>query len=371
MFKFLNLNPEIFGIDINDLSLRLIKLKKRGKGFSLVSFNEVGIKPGLVKEGAIQDQEALIKVINLACSTVKGEKLDTKYVIVSLPEEKSFSQVIQMPKMAKEELMTAVPYEAENYIPLTIDKVYLDFQVISTHKDDSSHLDLLVNVMPKPIVDSYVSTFKRAGLIPCILEVESQAIVRALVKKGESVFSTIFIDFGRTKSSFIIFSGNSIRFTSSMPISSQQLTSAISDKLGISFDKAEELKIRHGLNPETEKKYDIKKAVNPVLNDLVAQIKKYMSFYQGHVSHEYFSSGGRIGKIVLCGGGANLKGLTNFIFEELKIPVELGNPFTNIFLQKNINNQLVPLQKMLSFTTALGLALRGADDANLDNYNDN
>ena len=214
MLKFLNLKPEIFAVDINDLALRVVKLKKKRKGFRLVSFKEVEIKTGIVKEGVIQDREALARIIKSATSTVVGEKLNTKYVIISLPEEKSFSQVIRMPNMTDEELVSAVPFEAENYIPLTIDKVYLDFQTINPHKNGLDHLDLLINVMPKPIVDSYVSSFKIAGLVPCILEIESHAIVRALVKNQENTLPTIFIDFGQTKTSFIIFYGNYIRFTS-------------------------------------------------------------------------------------------------------------------------------------------------------------
>ncbi|OGZ70590.1 MAG: hypothetical protein A3F47_01455 [Candidatus Staskawiczbacteria bacterium RIFCSPHIGHO2_12_FULL_38_11] len=369
MPKFLNINPEIFGIDINDLSLRIVKLKKVGNNFKLVSFNEAQIKPGVIKEGAIQDEASLASIIKDACASVKGKKLGTKYAIISLPEEKSFSQVIQMPYMNHEELITAVPFEAENYIPLAIDKVYLDFQILEEHKgqNNSSHLDLMINVMPKNVVDAYVSCFKKAGLIPCILEVESQAIVRSLLRMEQKMPSMVFVDFGQTKTSFIIFSGNSIRFTCTIPVSSQQLTHAIVDGLGISFEKAEELKVKKGLETKKEdKSSDIASLISPILSDLAEQIKKYINFYQGHVSHEYFPSDGKIDKIILCGGGANLKELPDFLFKKLKIQVEVGNPLLNILPEKKNKKKSIPSEKILSYTTALGLALRGAD-TNLSN----
>ena len=83
---------------------------------------------------------------------------------------------------------------------------------------------------------------------------------------------------------------------------------------------------------------------------------KYINFYQGHVSHEYFPSEGNIEKVILCGGGANLKKLPDFLSKELKIPVETGNPLINI--KKNGYTSL--LKNPLAFTTAIGLALRGA-----------
>lgn len=369
MFKFLNLKPEIFGVDINDLSLKIVKLKKKSNSFVLASFNEINISEGIVKEGVIQDEASLVKIINTALKTIKGKKLNTKYVIVSLPEEKSFAQVIQMPKMTEQELRLAVPFEAENYIPLPIDSVYMDFQVINYHEINLSHLDLLISVMPKPIVDSYVSCFKHAQLLPCVLEVESQAIVRALVKNGQKILPTIFVDFGETKTSLIIYSGNSIRFTATVSISSSQLTKAIAQNVGISFENAEKLKMQYGLGNASEKKVEnIESAITPILHDLAEQIKKYLNFYQGHASHEYFPSDGAVKKIILCGGGANLKGLPEFLSKELRIPVEMGNPLTNIIVPKN---SIFIGKKALSFTTAMGLALRGASDTYLNSYSNN
>ncbi|MBI1866252.1 MAG: type IV pilus assembly protein PilM, partial [Candidatus Staskawiczbacteria bacterium] len=312
--------------------------------------------PGVVKEGVIQDKESLANIIKMACNTVKGKKLGTKYVIVSLPEEKSFSQLIQMPKMTEEELRLALPFEAENYIPLAIDKSYLDFQIIDAHKKDSKHLGLLVNVMPKSIIDSYVLSFKNAGLIPCVLEVESQAIARALLKNEKTASSVILIDLGYDSTGFIIFSDGSIRFTCSIPISSQQLTNAISDSLGINLHDAEILKVKHGLD---KKHHSIDKIIEPILLDLASQIKKYIDFYHGHSNHEYFPYDGKIEKIILSGGGANLKNISDFLSEELKIKVELGNPFSNIIQPKK---KFFPPENILSFTAALGLALRGASE---------
>ena len=361
MLQFLNLQPEIFGLDINDSSIKVAKLKEKRGIFYLVSLNEVFMKPGIIKEGVILDMKALVRHIKSVCNSVKGEQLNTKHVAMSLPEERSFSQVIQMPKMTEVELKTAVPFEAENYIPLPIENVYLDFQRIEAHSEelDVNHLDLLINVMPKNIVDSYITSAKDAGLVPCIMEVESQAIVTALIKDKKNLPPTIFIDLGQDNTSFIIFSGGSIRFTSSLSVYSAQFTQAISEKLSITSSEAEKLKIKCGLVPGEEKKYDVKQCLDPVLYNLVNEIKKYINFYKGHVGHEYFYSDKKIEKIILSGGGAYLKGLPKFLNEQLLVPVEFGNPFINVQIPKN-SNVRINSEKALSFTTAIGLALRGA-----------
>jgi len=285
--------------------------------------------------------------------------------VASLPEEKSFSQIIQMPKMTKEELRLAVPIEAENYIPLTISSTHLDFQVIDFHdKDGINHLDLLINVIPKSVVESYVICFKRAGLIPYVLEIESQAIVRSLIKKGQKNPPLLLIDLGVASTSFVIFSDDSVRFTSSVPICSKDLTDEISKKLGNSLSEAEELKIKYGLSKNS--KNNIGPIIRPILANLVLEIKKYINFYNNHSSHDYFLSSkepnSKIEKIIICGGGANLKGFFDFIVNELKILVEIGDPFVNIFEYDQKGCQMIPQQRILSSTTVLGLALRGANE---------
>ncbi len=345
MLDFLSLKPEAFGLDISDLCLRIAKLKKRGKFFRLVSWGEVKLKPGIIEQGEIKDEDALAGIIKQALTKVKGERIKTKYVVACLPEKKAFLQVIQMPKMEQDELKTAVPFEAENYIPLSVEKVYLDFQIIPS-PDKLDLFDILIAALPKETVNPYVSCLKKTGLIPSALEVESQSITRAVIKKGLSPFPLLIIDFGRSTTSFIVFSEYSLRLTSSIPVSSQKLTETISKTLKVSLNKAENLKLKYGL-----KHKKALKAITPLLDDLIKQAKKCIDYYQTH--------NGATDKVLLCGKGANLKGLTDFVSSELKIPVELANPWVNILSSPLKEVPGLSFKESLGYTTALGLALRG------------
>ena len=193
---FLNLNNKTFGLGISDLSIKIISLRKKGKFLSLSSWGETRIKPGVIENGEVKDREELSKTIKISLEKVKGNKLKTKNVIVSLPEIKAFLQVIKMPKMEENELKTAVPFEAENYIPLPIEKVYLDFEIIRSNSGYSKdHLNILLAAIPKEIVDSYVYCLNKAGLHIKALEIESQSISRALFKNQLTTFPVLIIDF--------------------------------------------------------------------------------------------------------------------------------------------------------------------------------
>jgi type IV pilus assembly protein PilM len=359
--EFLSLKPKAFGLDISDLSLKFLMLKKRGKKFSVVSFGESQIEPGIIEGGEIKDEEKLAKIVKEATKKVK-----TKYVVACLPEEKAFLQVIKMPIMSEEDLKSAIVFEAENYIPLPVSEVYLDCEIIPPVYNHLDHLDVLLAAIPKRTTDPYLRVLKKAGLKPIAFEIESLAIARALIKDQTTTYPVLIIDLGGTRSSFIIFAGKSVRFTTSIPVSGIHFTELIAKNLKISFEKAEKLKIIHGLKEGLKIKLGEKttlekvkgkifEALIPALVDLVQQIKKYIDYYQAHA---YLSglppNGKRIHKVILCGGGANLKGLKEFLELELKIPVEIGNPWINTGEVKNF-----PKEKSLSFATAIGLALRG------------
>lgn len=359
MWDFLTLEPEAFGLDISASSLKIARLRRQKKGFNLVSFGEQIIQKEVIENGEIKDENTLAAVIKEGVKRIKGERIRTKYVICSLPEEKGFIQIIQMPKIRKAELKKAVLYEAENYIPLPVEEVYLDSQIIPPVYNHLDHSDVLLVAFPKKIADSYIYCLKKAGLQPKALELESLAIARALVKNEVVPYSLLIIDLGSIRTGLIIYSGYSLRFTTSVSISYSDFVEAIKKEFEVSFSKAEELQLKYGLVSKKAEGRRVRKSLIPVLVDFVRHVKKYIDYYYSHAFHEHLPPDGRgIKKIILCGRGACLKGLTDFLFEELRIPVELGNPWVNINLSLQEKPPL-PQEESVKYTTALGLALRG------------
>ncbi len=372
MFDFLSLKLKTFGLDISDLSLKIVGLKKKKRFFDLDFWTEQEIKEGTIVEGEIKNEKELINALEKSIEKIKKVNLKKRKAVVSLPEKKAFFEIIKMPRMTKQELEKAIFFELENYIPFSANDVYMDFQIISPPANEKKReIDVLVGAMPKKVVDPYIFCLKEAGLSPIVLEVESQAISRALIKEGFSSETVLIIDFGRSRSSLIIFSGSSLVFTFSFPISSFMLTKVISDSLKIDINEGEKIKRKFGLSGFFKSKKELKgkegkkareaaDAMIPILTDLTDQIKKYIDYYQSHICGTKFSScGRRIKKLILSGRGSNLKGFDDFLFSELKIPVEKGNPWINIISEKSKTIPPLSLSDSLGYTTALGLALRG------------
>ena len=367
MLDFLNLKIETFGLDINDTSFKITKLKKKHGFLQLVSYGEKIVPKNIIEEGEIKDEDGFVKTLKLALTDIKGEKFKTKYVSASLPEQKSFSQVIKMPKMEEKELKTAIVFEAENYIPLPAEQMYLDYKIISPKDSKSNKLDVFIIAVEKRIVDSYVSCLKRSGLIPVALEGETQLIAKVLVKDEKSLDPIVLIDIGGDSSSLAVFAEHAVKFTSSLSISSRKITESIINSLGISLREAEHMKTKYGVgfkNPNHRAKAVVK-ATEPILNEMVVETKKYLDFYAEHDFSENSSNSkkekNKIEKIILSGGGASLKGIEEFLSKKLNICVEIGNPWINF--SNKIKNK-IPRdfdKKSLSFVTSLGLSLTKID----------
>jgi type IV pilus assembly protein PilM len=385
MFDLLSLKEKAFGLDISDSAIRVAQAKKTKKGFEIVSLAEKALPPGLVVSGRLQEVSKVAAFIKAALKEAVGEKITTPFVALSLPEESSFLQIIQLPLMKEAEAKKAAKFQAENFIPLSLEQVYFDAEIIKPLNNHLNHLDVLIVAFPKNLANSYLEAVKAAGLIPKILEVESIAISRALIKNELSFKPVMIIDFGANRTRMVIFSGRSVRLTSAILVGSRLLTEKIAQFLNLSFEEAEKMKLNYGFsisqkvilkgqkklpdsdlilfNQELLPENKIAEALVPPLVDLLQQLKRYLNFYQtrsfhDHLLPEYQSSG--VEKVILSGGGSNLKGFSEFLSSGLNLPVELGNPLINFnppFLKSVFNFSAA---KLRGFATALGLALRGA-----------
>ncbi len=338
-----------FGLDISDHKLRLVQLKKSGKKININFFNEIEIPAGIICRGEIiKEREAdLINLFKKLIRSSNGFKTSTKNLVTVLPESKTFIKNINIKNIKGNDnsLLKLINEEIKNHIPFSPDEIYLDWQII-VEKSDSSKV--LVGAVLKSISDSYLEIMEKSGLNPYVFEIEATAITRSLLKEKEAG-GKIIIDFGAARTSLIVYGENTIQFTVSLPISGNDITETITKSLKIDIKEAEKAKIVCGLEKDRCEGALVKILTEPI-EKLVREIKKAINFYQIN-----FPDGEKISEIILCGGGANFLGIEKVISEKTKIKTHIGDPLINI--TKNKKN-IIPNDEIISYTTAIGLALR-------------
>lgn len=332
MFDFLSLQKEVHGLEITDAYVKMMRLARRGGRLVVISAGCLPLKRGLIEDGAIKNEPELILAIKKLAAQSAGRGSGKRWVAVSLPENKAFFKVITMPRLSQKEMKSAVIFESENHIPLSLDKVYLDFEEISSESFSENHCQVAVAALSKELVDSYDRVCDAAGLSPVAMELESQSAARAAKQSFIPHRNVALIKIGDTQSSAIFISRGSVRAVFSMPISNGYFIEKIAQELSVDFSEAEKLKVDYGIvdferragSPNVgnnEQKRKIFEALLPGLVDFTQQIQKYISYYQ------YRAESGAadeivLDKVIVCGAGANLKGIDDFLAIKLEVPVE-------------------------------------------------
>lgn len=341
--KFTAIRP--LGIDVSDLSVKYLKFSKSG---DIETYGEFSIPQGVIESGEVKKQAELEKIFSSWLSG-EGRKFRGSFVAVSLPEEKSFLRLIQLPKIQRAEIANAVRWEIEGNIPLPLEDLVYDYEALEP-MGPYDHLDVLIVAFPKSLLNPYLEVLKKVGLHPYILELESQAIVRALLPEIVQGEARIIVDIGRTRSSLIILAGSTILYTTTINLGGKILEDNLSRVLGVSSEEALQIKKDFGIDRKT-RGGRLVDALLPALSALADEIKKATAFYQTHTEHAHKVTG-FVKEVILVGGDANLLGLETYLSASLKVPTRAAD--TRLMIP-TID---IPKNRSLGFATAVGLALR-------------
>lgn len=338
------------GLDISDLSLKIIQLRKRGRKIKIKAMGRVKLPAGLIESGIIRDKDQVAKSIVKLVSSPEVGKVNTNEVVVCLPEAKTFLKLIEIDKTENDDdIKDLIAQEVEKHIPMKISEIYYDWQLIRNLPKKQL---ILVGASPKKLIDDYAETLSRAKLTVAAMEPEPISVCRCLIPDESPKFKRDgrenygIIDIGATNASLTVYAQTTIVFTSSMPISGEKITEKIAEALDVKKEKAEKTKIIYSLDESEEERPDVNKILSDMVNELTSKFKEAISFYNKNYSHW-----GKIDKILLCGGGANFKNLEKILSIETNIETIRGDALIN--LGENREKFLNYFQKAYSLGTKL------------------
>lgn len=336
----------LFGLDIGHSSLKVMQIDSSGKSPVISGYGVIRFNPNSLKNGVVINHEALASAaLDLFKNGLVG-KITTQRVAIGIPAARTFNRVIKLPpKLSHKELLDAVKLEAEQYIPLPVDQLYLDHTIISQNEKE---IELFAVAVPKTIVDSYMQLADLLNLDVAAMETTIAAAGRVFVQADRSDLPTILIDFGSVSTDITIFD-KTLLVTGTVQGGGDDFSELISKKLGTSIEEANVIKTKYGLR-HSKKQSDITEVLTPLLEQMVKEIRRMQRYYE----ERYGEEKSKIGQIVVMGGGSNMPGLSEFLTNELRLPVRGSEPWHHISFGK-----LQPpssIEKSMYITVA-GLAL--------------
>ena len=336
------------GLDISADAVRFIELKQKGENLEVSRYASRNFPMGIIADGHVQDKKRLQDVI---ASLAYEYKLS--FANVSLPEEQAYLANMRIPKVSPNQVRGTIELSLEEHVPISGADATFDYIVVGEGASQKKEgIDVVVSVLPRIAVEEYLEIFHGTGVTPKAFEFESQAMARSIIPKGDNG-TFLVVDIGKMITDVFVAANGVVQFSASLDIGGHNMTQAIEKALKVTYEEAEGLKVAHGLIGGT-KEEQVRTALLAVINDLRSRILRHYSYWQTHHGDKV---GGNIETVYLTGGGANLKGVAEFIAMALDVQVKIANPWVNVC---SFEKYIPPLTMNEShgYTAAIGLALR-------------
>ena len=196
----------VIGVDIGQGSIKLVLIDKGSNG--LLSLESIGeTKIPLSVERNVNKAKYFGEVGDALKSLLTDLKIKNKQVVASLSENDVISRMVRLPPMKDSEIMDALRFEAETFVPYPLDEVSIDYEVIE--KDDAGRLSVFVIAARNDLIQAYVKLFKSLGLELIAIESPSVSYRRVVKNSIKTVERVVILDLGEKYSDiFNINKGN-------------------------------------------------------------------------------------------------------------------------------------------------------------------
>jgi len=340
--RFLEMAP--VGFSISDSAIRFVDLRRSGASLKLHAYAEKQLAPGLVSGGYVHNIEELTK-------TIKDFKEEHKlhFVRAALPEEKAYLFKTDVPTTEEGSIRDSIEFKIEENVPLSVATAVFDYSVIDRHPNkESEHIDVIVSVLPIKVAATYIEVLEGAGLIPVSFQVESQAVSRSIIKKGDK--NTYFIvNLGKEKTGLYVVSNETVHFASTFVLNSASEKDV--SKGSSSFVLKNEIKKDEGDSCD-----------ELWVREVAEEIEKLFSYWHTHEDKQG-ELGKKISKVLVCGDHPEVGKCVSPIASAVNVPVVIANVWTNAFSFDDYIPE-IPLihseknkDSSLKYAAAIGLAL--------------
>jgi type IV pilus assembly protein PilM len=342
---------EPIALDIGSTFIKLVQLKGANRNYQLVKFGMIPLPPEVIVEGAVMDAGRVVDAIK---ELLGAQKVTTKEVVISVSGSSVIIKRVSVADMTDEELAESIKWEAEQYIPFSIDDVNVDFQRLGAGAAEGQ-ADVLLVAVKKDKIHDYVNLVKEAGLEPVVMDVDAFALANMYeLNYDVEAGTTALLNIGASVMNINILKDGTSIFTRDVTVGGNRYTEALQRDFGLTYEDAE--KIKRGEDVEGADKEQISSVMSSVTEDMVAETQRSFEFFRSTTGSE------KVSHVLVTGGCARIGNFTTMLAERLEIPVEIANPFKNIKIDtKKFDTAIIEDSSPLC-AVAVGLAIRRPGD---------
>lgn len=412
MAKRLN---SVLGVDIGSRSIKIAEVKNQGKGEPVVTaIGMIETPEGAVDHTGVYNADAVGAALK---QVIVEAGASSPAAVVSIAGQASvLVRTLEVPRMNATELKDHMQWEINRNIPFAESTVVSDYRPLENGDPNSPNMDVVMAIAPQSAVDTLIACVKKAGRTTHAIDVEPLGIARSLTTSYDDVYggqTICVVDIGHKTTSINIYKDGMLLMPRQVPVGGETFTRAVADQLGIGLDEAEGMKTAKadvgmmavdaapsfgggghfapdgggqeftpynpfsdepmapapeptpepaagpspvpepeltpavsGGDPESQR---VNSAMANELDEFVAEIRRSIDYFRNR--------GGDVNRICLCGGGALMRGLPDFLSKALGIQCDAYDPLRRLNVSaKKAESSFVDAHRS-EFTVAVGNGL--------------
>ncbi len=337
-----------FSIDIGEKFTRLADVGYKNKKVDISSLGESLTVANYFSDDTEKTMELQAEIMS---KMAKDLKMNKKNVNVVIPDSYCYAQVMEFAKLNQKELLSAVRYQADQFIPLPIEEVVFDLEVVKENETTKKNT-ILVIASPKKLVERIEKTLELAGFIPDSLESELSAITRyfsdlsAYTLAQPTSYLVVNFSYSTTSIYLITMPGGVLSELRIVKTGFDLFIKELKFNLELQDNKAMELLESVGF--EKNGTYDLATFAGPLLRDLVNELIKFVV-----ISKDKYNL--PVNKVYLTNFDNRVHSLDKKLSELMKLPVE-STYMRDILVNNPVSQSFSP--KMSSFVSSISANIR-------------
>jgi type IV pilus assembly protein PilM len=309
----------LIGLDVGTNAVTIAEVTP-GTPPRLDMFAQVAFAREAMREGEVADDAAVTEAVTRLRAEVGLKKLPVR---VGIASPRVVVRQVQMPLMNRDELASALQFQAGELIPISMEDAVLDFAILekNEHGDGDGGeptMQVLLAAAQESTISRLVAAVEAGGLQVAGIDLVPLALVRALARPVPAMVGAMagggvalddegaaegIISFGGGVTSIVVHERGVPRFVRVLGTGGRALTDAISQDLNVPQETAEALKRAIGTQPADEAIARARTAMDRPLSVLIDEVRSSLDYYRNQ------PGAARLQDVVITGGCAQLPGL--------------------------------------------------------------
>lgn len=350
---------KLVSIEIGSKYIKLIEAKKKRDIIHVNSAVKIEAPKETSSNGELHNLPNIAAVIKNALSKRHISTKNISFTGISNNVISREITILDSDEISLKERQILVENEIKQYLLINLEDYKIQFTDAGRFEEDGvKKMKVLVIAYPNKLIENYLTIIEGLGskYKPCSLDVTNNSLQKVFKhintingKEIDKEKVYLFIDMGAESFNTSIINNKKLEFMRLLSGGGSEIDKQIAFKIGMTIEDAESEKIEK-CNLMADEfagvEKDVNKAIRDVVNGWIDEIERIIQFYNNKEQK-------RIDKIYLYGGGARLKGVSEFIQERLNIETEKIKSFDGVQLDKRVN-----IYSMDQFISTLGTVIR-------------